>query len=123
MDGFRGIPGVPEGWELVRIGTAYRDEYVVTANGVAPFIGNESKNIYPIVRKIEKPKRHRPFANGDEFKPHREKWWKWKVEGRLIPPAWYDDESHNSISWRQSFDEKVFDDGSPFGVEVTDDQD
>ncbi len=121
-DGFRGIPGVPEGWELVRIGRPAKGEFFVRFGRVDECTHTEyMDDSSAIVRKIEKPKRYRQFANAEEFKPHREKWWKWKVEGRLMPPAWYDDEEHNSTSWRQSFDAKVFDDGTPFGVEVTDD--
>ncbi len=117
-DGFRDIPGVPEGWELVRIGTAYRNEFVVTENGVAPFIGNESKSIYAIVRKIEKPKRWRPFANAEEFKPHRDRWWRYKLESKdhFHPPGYYSDDTN----WQLAFEATEFDDGSPYGVEVTD---
>ena len=118
MDGFQGIPGVPDGWELVRIGTAYRGEFFVTANGVAFFNGNESKNIYAIIRKIEKPKRYRPFANGDEFKPHRDRWWRMKNNSKdhFHPPIFYSGDT----DWERAFEALEFDDGTPFGVEVTD---
>jgi hypothetical protein len=120
--GFRGIPGVPEGWELVRIGRPVKGEFFVRFGGVDECTHTElMDDSSAIVRKIEKPKRYRQFASAEEFKPHRERWWKWKGQSLVSPPARYNDESHNAISWRQSFDEKVFDDGTPFGVEVTDD--
>jgi hypothetical protein len=123
MDGFRGIPGVQDGWELVRIGRPVKGEFFVRFGRVDECTHTEfADDSSAIVRKIENPKRYRQFASAEEFKPHRDRWWKWKGQSLVSPPAWYDDESHNSTSWRQSFDEKVFDDGSPFGVEVTDDQ-
>jgi hypothetical protein len=122
MDGFRGIPGVPEGWELVGIGCEAGDWSIGFLDGkrCAVRLAIKSPNS-PKIRKIEKPKRYRQFASAEEFKPHRERWWKWKGQSLISPPARYNDEEHNSTSWRQSFDEKVFDDGAPFGVEVTDD--
>jgi hypothetical protein len=122
MDGFRGVPGVPEGWELVRITDNPKSgEFAIELpDRVVVVKDTDMWELAAIVRKIEKPKRWRPFASAEEFKPHRERWWKWKGQGLISPPARYSDESHNSTSWRQSFDEKVFDDGTPFGVEVTD---
>ena len=73
-----------------------------------------------IIRKIEKPKQYRPFANAEEFKPHRERWWMWKEDtSRFFPPASYDEFSHESETWIDSFNFKVFEDGLPFGVEVS----
>jgi hypothetical protein len=95
---------------------------------VAQFDGfNNDKNIV-IVRKIERPKQYRPFANAEEFKPHRNRWWKWnpvKFPGGVFPPsrnnppAWYDDNGHAAKTWQQSLSNKVFEDGTPFGVEVS----
>jgi hypothetical protein len=118
-DGFRGIPGVPEGWELVGIGCEALDWSIGFLDGrrVAVQLAMKSPNS-PKIRKIEQPKRYRPFANGEEFKPHRERWWRMKSESKdkFRPPAYYS----GSINWERAFELLEFDDGSPYGVEVTD---
>jgi hypothetical protein len=132
-DGFRGIPGVPEGWELVRIGRPAKGEFFVRFGRVdectCPEYMDDSS---AIVCKIEQPKRYRPFANAAEFKPHRDRWiqfaaddWSacWKV-------SWYRDDgvfldhgpTRRHLSFEFVFEEWMFDDGTPFGVEVTDDE-
>jgi len=79
-----------------------------------------STGLAVIVRKIEKPKKYRPFANAEEFKPHRDRWWKSKKDdSTCFPPATYGDNLHCGLNWEESFENKVFDDGTPFGVEVT----
>ena len=116
-DGFRGIPGVPEGWELVRIGTPVYGEWYIDNQGVirrCEFDKLVSTN-HVIVRRIEKPKRYRAFANGEEFKPHRDRWWRYHFH----PPGYYSDDTN----WQLAFEAIEFDDGTPYGVEVTDDQD
>ena len=115
--GFRGIPGVPDGWELVRIGRPDKDEYYLDGNNE---VNQAEYCIYvyrPIVRKIEKQKQYRQFKNGEEFKPFRDRWWRMKSESVdcCHPPAFYSDNN----DWGRAFDLLVFDDGTPFGVEVT----
>lgn len=131
-DGFRGIPGVPDGWELVRIGRPAKGEFFVRFGRVDECTHTElMDDSSAIVRKIEKPKRYRPFANAAEFKPHRDRWIRfanvsvsscWKIN-------WYKDEGvffYNGqervfLTFEHRLGEWVFDDdGSPFGVEVTD---
>ncbi len=132
-DGFRGIPGVPEGWELVRIGSPVYGEFYLDNQGNIQRCEYDKlmSTNYPIIRKIEKLKRYRPFANGEEFKPHRGRWIRfadgsvsscWKIN-------WYKDEGvflgHGQervfLTFEHRLGEWVFDDdGSPFGVEVTD---
>jgi hypothetical protein len=120
--GFRGIPGVPEGWELVRIGVVVAGEYrLLIDRSVEAWEGPHPSTGWAVVlRKIEKPKQYRQFANAEEFKPHRDRWWRWKEDPNdFNPPCCYSDKFHGAHGWSDSFNEKVFDDGSHFGVEVT----
>ena len=132
-DGFRGVPGVPEGWELVRITDDPKSgEFALEWPNRAVMVTDPDMwELAVIVRKIEKPKRHRPFASAEEFKPHRDRWIRfadgsvsscWKIN-------WYKDEGvflgHGQervfLTFEHRLGEWVFDDdGSPFGVEVTD---
>jgi hypothetical protein len=128
------IEGIPEGWECVRIGTPFQGEWFLEAGGepvevkLNGWIGKNFLNgwigkNFVILRKVEKPKTYRPFANAEEFKPHRDRWWKWNpvkfLPNRNCPPLVYDDNGHGAETWEQNFRDKVFDDGSPFGVEVS----
>ena len=63
------IEGIPEGWELVRIGRANLGEHYLTQSGkiVLWDIEEQSDRIYPIIRK--KPKQYRPFQNRTEAEP------------------------------------------------------
>ena len=79
---------------------------------------------WPIIRKIEKPKRYRPFANAAEFKPHRDRWLRRKDNGHEMRTTSYCDDLHftgnDGDGWLAMLSDYVFDDdGSPFGVEVT----
>lgn len=115
------IEGVPEGYEIARIGRPEKGELFMDASGrVAKATGVQDALCYVILRKIERPKQYRPFANAKEFKPYRGGWWKWKEDtSRVFPPASYDEFSHETETWIESFDFKMFEDGSPFGVEVS----
>ncbi len=118
--GFRGIPGVPDGWELVRIGVVVAGEYrLMIDRSVKAWKGPHPSTEWAVVlRNIEKPKKYRPFANAEEFKPYRDRWWKEKTKSYVYPPSTYSDNYHCGSSWSVSFIDKLFDDGSPFGVEV-----
>ena len=115
------IEGVPEGYEIVRIGRPEKRELFIDSTGqVGTSNGLEFSYCFVIVRKIERPKQYRPFANAEEFKPHRDRWWKWKEDSSgVFPPASYDEFSHEDETWIESFDFKMFEDGSPFGAEVS----
>jgi hypothetical protein len=118
------IKGLPEGYDIVRIGRPEKGELFIGGTGmVAKSTGGEDAVCYLILRKIERPKQYRPFANAEEFKPHRNRWWKWNPvkfpPNRNCPPLVYDDHGHGAETWEQNFRDKVFDDGSPFGVEVS----
>jgi hypothetical protein len=65
------IPGVPEGWELVRIGKPEIGEWFI--DGLSePYRAIDDGHFRgcAIIRKIEKPAAYRPFANAEEYMPH-----------------------------------------------------
>lgn len=124
------IEGIPDGWELVRIGKAKLEEFYVNNEGIAwewTASGESGFANYVVIRKIEKPKRYRPFANAAEFEPHRDKWLKYKSGNgdHRIKTHSYNDRKHYTgdlgDSWKEMFDDFEFEDGTPFGVEVIDD--
>jgi hypothetical protein len=118
--GFRGVPGLPDGFELVEFRHAFIGDFVFDIDGFVHRLSRDADRVLPIVRKIEKQKRYRPFANAEEFRPHRDRWWKWKTKPDwCYPPTNYSDKFHSANGWEDSFNRKVFEDGSPFGVEVT----
>jgi hypothetical protein len=121
-EGFRNVPGVPDGWELIEVRKMGLGDFSIDRDG-KPFewVIGESDAVWPIIRKIEQPAKYRPFANAEEFKPHRDRWWSWKDDrSNTFPPAAFGKSGHHSHSWEASFDRKVFDDGTPFGVRVDD---
>ena len=117
------IEGVPEGYELVRVGIPKDGELFMHGR-----VGHIDKydegvfynTVYPIVRKIDGPKTYRPFANAEEFKPHRDRWCKIgdcesRVQNVAENRVFFRDMNFN---WKQAYIEITFDDGTPFGVEV-----
>jgi hypothetical protein len=132
------IPGVPEGWDLVHANRrADQGEWFIDRDGSVLEWEEEceSRCAYPIIRKIEKPARYRPFANAEEFKPHRDRWARvikehnmsgcdlddWLTDslrfmgqdktGVCAPGGW--------LTYGCAFDCFVFDDdGTPFGVRI-----
>lgn len=115
------IEGVPEGWRLVRIGRAKSGDWVL--NNLGKPLQKEYDTVYKnycIIEKIEQQKQYRPFANEKEFEPHRDRWWRYKDKSNgSHQTTSYSDRLHMGCDWISSFYGKVFDDGSPFGVEVT----
>ena len=121
------IPGLEhlakDGWEIVRYdfvspGECHEghDGTVWKWDGLGP---SAAKHI--IVRKIVKPKTYRPFANAAEFKPHRDRWWRYndsEDSEHTIPPSSYSKIGPSGSNWQQAFEGRQFDDGTPFGVEV-----
>ena len=126
------IEGIPEGWELVRVGKAMMGEHWLNDDGLImkwDHAHRSAASNYPIVRKIEKPKQYRPFANAAEFKPHRDRWLartdenglrvngEFRLDGFDDTGIWL---GSNHLSYKDALDRGgVFDDGTPFGVEVT----
>jgi len=69
------IEGIPEGYEIVRIGRPEKRELFIDSTGqVGTSNGLEVSYCFAIVRKIEKPKQYRPFANAQEFEKHCNRW-------------------------------------------------
>jgi hypothetical protein len=129
------IEGVPEGWELVRIGIPKYGEWVVgLRTGTAYQARIDGDKYQAIIRKIEKPKRYRPFANADEFKPFRDRWVRivspsgCEIElddidvGAVMRIDGYNDDSVCTwVGWcvyPNAFAVCEFEDGTPFGIEV-----
>jgi hypothetical protein len=128
------IPGVPEGWELVHaMRRAIYGEHYIGSDGVVRkcVSERESMYVYPIVRKIERPAKYRPFANAEEFKPHRDRWLTRKdksdpahLDGACRVVAYCDNhlwwaDGRNS-TYKEELDHgRCFDDdGTPFGVRI-----
>ena len=114
------IPGVPEGWRLVRIGVPKSGEWFVDdGNTPTKAFTDFDVSVLAIIEKIEQPKQYRPFADAKEFEPHRDRWWKYKDKSDSSHQTTsYSDRLHMGHDWSFSFGTKVFDDGSPFGVEI-----
>jgi hypothetical protein len=120
------IEGVPIGFELEKFGPLKKDQpciWLDTDGEICNWYGlaETRDGSFPILRKIERPKTYRPFANAEEFKPHRDRWWRYKgAEYPCVrPPAAYSDTAHDGCSWLMKFNDCEFDDNTPFGVEVS----
>ena len=124
------IEGIPDGWELVRVGKPKTGEFFI--DGLScPHQAMDDEHFHgcAIIRKIEKPKTYRAFANAAEFKPYRDRWiTKLHSNGRASDGCFRVDSYDDFGVWigneRLSFDDmfntnQPFDDGTPFGVEVT----
>jgi len=120
--GFKNVPGVPDGWELERIGQpVYNVDHIVDPDGNPKLCDFHSSYLNRvIIRKIEQPAKYRPFANGEEFKPYRDRWWRYKdtADGLIFPCSPYNARGPSRCTWQQAFNGRVFDDGTPFGVLV-----
>ena len=113
----------------MRVGKPLPREHYIDVNGSVFQASDSMPTVLrwhlPVIRKIEKPKRYRPFANAAEFEPHRDRWLKPKlgrVDHRLKTHS-YNDRKHYTgnvgDTWQTMFDDYEFEDGTPFGVEVT----
>jgi len=136
-EGFKNVPGVPDGWELVHANRiAEAGEYVLDSSGVPMLFNRQSVLFFPIIRKIETPKQYRAFANGAEYmaSPRRGVAADWKtdesdagffavvsVNASFVWVAFGD--VIKRFDWQKAFEKLVcrHADGSasPFGVEVT----
>ncbi len=127
------IEGVPEGWELVRVGVVHHGEWRLMDDGsIRQWLTiGPSTGWAVVLRKIEKPATYRPFANAEEFKPHRDRWIKFLLAESdgvyyTFRVAKYDDWGvvfgGSKETYQAVFNRYVFDnlDGTtePFGVEV-----
>ncbi len=115
------IEGVPEGWEIERVGPPRKGEYMIGGEGDPVQAIHDLITWKTIIRRIEKPKRYRPFASAAEFKPFRDKWWRYTSDTNSTarPPKAYSDNGWLTDSWDRLFERVEFEDGSPFGIEGT----
>lgn len=126
------IEGIPDGWELVAFRRAVSGDYFLNTRGLPePWTLNVSSgSVFTIIRKIEKPKQYRPFKNAAEFRPHKERWilraykdWvdgdgEYRISGFDDDGVWSNQTEF--CSYQQMLDDdRRFDDGTPFGIEVT----
>jgi len=123
------IPGIPEGWELVHaFRRAVKGEWYIDNDGT-PYLQPLSKSVYPhpIIRKIEKPAKYRPFANAEEYAPHFDRAIKPKAVSTMamrvikysdIQVFFVSGLSLNSSSYEDAFYGVEFTDGTPFGVRI-----
>jgi hypothetical protein len=120
------IEGVPEGYQLERIGIPKDGELYL--RGRSGFVEEYDESVHyssvhAIVRKIERLKQYRPFANAEEFKPHRDRWTRriaYDPRAKdIYPPKRYNESECDGMPWAWCFENFTFDDGSPFGVEVS----
>jgi len=67
---------------------------------------------------LPKKSQYRPFKNAEEFKPFAQKEWRYKTdhESTVYPQRSYSDRGHDGWGWKNSFDSKIFCDGTPFGM-------
>jgi hypothetical protein len=130
------IPGVPEGWIIERIGKPiFNVDHVIHYDGQPMLCDYDSSYLNRvIIRKIEKPAKYRPFANAEEFKPHRDRWVRVIGDcddcefdpddiGDVCKIQLYNDTAiifyHNCVCYHSGFQCLVFDDdGTPFGVRI-----
>jgi hypothetical protein len=127
-EGFRGVPGVPDGWELVGFWRAKKGEHYIDGEGRVIQASVDLYAVWPIIRKIEQPAKYRPFANGKEAHPF------WDVQLRLANAVLESKHSRFRITtigvdgittnatfytYEQAFEcFCVDDDGTPFGVKI-----
>lgn len=66
------IEGIPDGWELVRVGPVKYGEWRLMESGKVMKWTTSLPSIgwAVVLRKTEKPKQYRPFANAAEFLAH-----------------------------------------------------
>jgi hypothetical protein len=121
------IPGVPDGWELVRIGKPKIDEWFIDGlDCLAQAIDDKHFHGCAIIRKIEKPAKYRPFANAEEYLPH------WGKPIRVKGSQSFDSVVSTGqigvyiaagsmiarYSMADAFKRFEFADGTPFGVKI-----
>jgi len=95
--------------------------YTLRLNGSCLVSGS---HVNDLVEPYVEPK-YRPFANRHEFEPHRDKWAKAKDKGALLCRiGGYDDSfvffypTSDAFTYEKCFATLVFEDGTPFGIEL-----
>jgi hypothetical protein len=135
-EGFKNVPGVPDGWELVGFRRLMFEDWYVGVLGKPERWQqlSASVNVYGVIRKVETPKKYRPFANGAEYIAKRRDAiavdWKTGLTNGFYAIVSANDgfvwvafgKDIQVFDWKQAFEQLVFRhiDGSasPFGVEV-----
>jgi hypothetical protein len=178
------VPGIPEGYELVRIGKPKADETCIDLSGALfTWKSDAASTTYAIVRKLPEPLKlregawyerrdgkvvgpakkhnheyfpyicghrayksdgryslhntcdvdlirevdppkptHRPFANADEFAPHRDKWMVSKeFKHERFKASTYTDKHvafPEVVNYVEMFEKLTFENGEPCGVRV-----
>jgi len=129
LPSFDPIPDPPEGWRFVQAGEAFDSRYQLWDESMKEYrprnyprmpLTPNTVYIVPIDPSAPPEPQYRPFANAAEFVPHRDKWWRYKsmTDDQHNPPALFNNLVHCNQYWNDSFKNKVFDDGTPFGVRV-----
>jgi|LauGreDrversion4_2_1035121.scaffolds.fasta_scaffold04806_3 hypothetical protein len=125
------IEGVPYGWRLVRIGYPKAGEWFMDEDDGRPGVSSNDWNrgVRVIIKRIEQEKQYRQFANAAEFEPHRDRWVEYTspnygdcsmylVSAYTSERVWLGPDNVGK-TYKEAFHCLRFDDGSPFGVEVT----
>ena len=108
---------------MVRVGVVHHGEWrLMDDKSIRQWLTIEPSVGWAVVlRKIEKPAAYRPFKDAEEFKPHRDRWWRYndsEDSEHVQPPAAYSKIGPMGSNWEQAFSGRVFDDGTPFGVKI-----
>jgi len=129
-EGFRGVPGVPDGWELVGIHFATEGVWYAYKGKAFKWTKKEPSDCtFPIIRKIENPKQYRPFADAEEAEPFFDERLRKKDANNAEVHSRYRIDSINIktlliasvyYTYEEAFEKFVKSDGTPFGIEVKD---
>lgn len=120
------IEGIPDGWELVRIGQAMLGDHWLGSDGRIgkwEFDTPSTLRNYIIIRKIEKPKQFRAFENAAEAEPFFDRRLRYKSCSNAILRITVLGRNGIEIAgdkhtYQQAFDRFECTDGTPFGLEV-----
>jgi hypothetical protein len=113
-------PAPPEGYKVATDSDSYDGMifWCPIDRKWKPVPATSGRKIEPGWYAVPTKPQYRPFANAKEFEPYRDKWWMYKDDPTLRPPAAYNGTCHAANRWDVSFERKIFEDGSPFGVKV-----
>lgn len=118
------IEGIPDGWELVRIGSPRIGDWFINGKGDPKQAEINYDTIWPIIRKIEKPKRYRAFNDPIEAQPLIGEVLRLKLEHQSMGMFIGITTGGFQIGLSHWKPKEAFDcferlDGTPFGIEVT----
>ena len=121
---FTPLPDPPEGWQYVQAGEPFDKRARFWSDLLKKWEITTNTEYDPrltYIVPIDPPEpTYRPFANAAEFDPFALKPWRFYSDPEHMrrPPAIYTDNNHNGETWKKSHGDKVFCDGTPFGVKV-----